>query len=236
MTSTLVVGASRGLGRGFVERLLTRGDQVIATTRNEADADVLHTIASSLGANNRLETLSCDVAIADSRSALAEALDGRAIHTLIHNAGIYGPKGICMGELPETDWKRVLHVNTIAPILTAQALLPQLRAGATKGGAKVAFLTSLMGSITDNSSGGSYLYRSAKAGLNAAARSLAIDLAPDEISVLLLHPGWVQTDMGGIAAPLEIGESVAGMLARIDNLSLSDSGSFVNWSGKSLPW
>lgn len=236
MSSTLVVGASRGLGRGFVQQLLARGEQVIATTRSEADADALQAMAESLGATDRLETLGCDVAIEASRASLAEALDGRAIHTLIHNAGIYGPKGVGIGELPEAAWQEVLHIDTIAPILTAQALLPQLRSGAADGGAKVAFLTSLMGSVADNSSGGSYLYRSAKAGLNAAARSLSIDLAGDDIAVLLLHPGWVQTDMGGSAAPLQIEESVAGMLTRIDALTLSESGKFVNWSGKSMPW
>ncbi|MAW59352.1 MAG: short-chain dehydrogenase [Planctomycetes bacterium] len=237
MTSSLVIGASRGLGRGFVEQLLAREGQVLATVRREEDAEVLHALAEAAEAGDRLETFFCDVADPESRAGLAAALEGRAIHTLIHNAGVYGPRAPQLGELPEADWQQVLHIDTVAPVLTAEALLPQLRAAAQQGGpVKLAFLTSLMGSIADNGSGGSYLYRSAKAGLNAAARSLSIDLAPDGISVLLLHPGWVQTDMGGSSAPLQIEESVAGMLARIEALRPADSGSFVDWSGKSLPW
>lgn len=236
MNSTLVVGASRGLGRGFVQQLLARGEHVIATTRKSSDSDALHALAAELGAADRLESFSCDVSLATSRAELAHDLQGRVIQTVIHNAGIYGPKGLEIGELPEQEWQEVLQVDTVAPILTAQALLPQLRAAAGLGAAKIAFLTSLMGSVSDNGSGGSYLYRSAKAGLNAAARSLSIDLASENIAVLLLHPGWVQTDMGGGAAPLQIEESVAGMLAQIDALTLADSGSFVDWSGKALPW
>ena len=93
-----------------------------------------------------------------------------------------------------------------------------------------------MGSIADNGSGGSYLYRSAKAGLNAAVRSLAIDLKDDAIPILLLHPGWVKTDMGGSSAPLEIEESVRGMITQIRNLDMSTTGSFVEWNGAVIPW
>lgn len=131
----------------------------------------------------------------------------------------------------------MLHIDTVAPLLVAQELLPNLRAAAQANGlAKIAFLSSKMGSIGDNGSGGSYMYRSAKAGLNAAARSLSIDLATEHIAVRLLHPGWVATDMGGASAPLQIDESVAGMLQQIDALELASSGSFVDWSGAAIPW
>lgn len=237
MSTTLVVGASRGLGRGFVEQLLARGEQVIATVRKSEDAAALQMHALETGTTDQFETLRLDVADAGSRAKFAEFLDGRAIDTYIHNAGIYGPKGLGPGELPEAMWQEVLHVDTIAPLMVAQDLLPNLRAAAQAHGlAKIAFLTSKMGSIGDNGSGGSYLYRSAKAGLNAAARSLAIDLAAEKIAVRLLHPGWVATDMGGASAPLQIDASVAGMLQQIDALDASNSGSFVDWSGAAIPW
>lgn len=240
MATTLVIGASRGLGRGFVEQLLQAGEHVLATTRRAEDDASLHARAEELGAAKSLETFTLDVASAASRRAFLQQLGQRPLDTVIHNAGIYGPRAAALGELPEEAWQEVLHVDTIAPLLMAQELIPHLRAAAAAqapgGFARIAFLTSLMGSIADNGSGGSYLYRSAKAGLNAAAKSLALDLAPDRIAVLLLHPGWVQTDMGSAAAPLQIDESVAGMLARIGELTPDSSGTFVDWSGRRLPW
>lgn len=239
MLPTLVIGASRGLGRGFVEQLLARGESVYATTRRPQDAEALVELAAGLGgdAPTRLRTFELDVADPASREAFFVALGEQPIGTVIYNAGIYGPRGLAPGELPEQEWLEVLHVDTVAPLMVAQGLLPHLRAAATTGTTvKLAFLTSLMGSIADNGSGGSYLYRSAKAGLNAAVRSLALDLAEDDIAVRLLHPGWVRTDMGGAQAPLDIDTSVAGMLARIDELDASLSGTFVDWSGSSLPW
>lgn len=237
MSTTLIVGASRGLGRGFVEQLLARGEHVIATVRKPDDAVALQMHAVETGTTDQFETLRLDVADATSRSRFVEWIGDRPIDTYIHNAGIYGPKGLGPGELPEAMWQEVLHVDTVAPLLVAQELLPNLRAAAQCNGlAKIAFLTSKMGSIGDNGSGGSYLYRSAKAGLNAAARSLSIDLAPEQIAVVMLHPGWVATDMGGASAPLQIDASVAGMLQQLDKLDMSKSGCFVDWSGAAIPW
>lgn len=231
MRTSLVVGASRGLGRGFVEQLLARGDHVLATVRSESDAEALSALPNQGG---RLEIMALDVADADSRSGFAAELSDRPIDLLIHNAGIYGTKGLTVGELPEEEWLEVLHVNSVAPLLVAQALLPNLRAA--QGPAKIAFLTSKMGSIGDNGSGGSYQYRSSKAALNAAGFSLSLDLASDGIAVVLLHPGWVATDMGGDNAPLGVQQSVEGMLARIDETELATSGRFVDYAGESIPW
>lgn len=237
MSTTLIVGASRGLGRGFVQQLLARGEHVIATVRKPEDAAALQMHALETGTTDQFETLRLDVGDATSRAKFVEWIAGRSIDTYIHNAGIYGPKGLGPGELPEAMWQEVLHIDTVAPLLVAQALLPNLRAAAQANGlAKIVFLSSKMGSIGDNGSGGSYLYRSAKAGLNAAARSLSIDLAADQVAVLLMHPGWVATDMGGASAPLQIEESVAGMLQQVDGLKLASSGSFVDWSGAVIPW
>jgi NAD(P)-dependent dehydrogenase (short-subunit alcohol dehydrogenase family) len=237
MSTTLIVGASRGLGRGFVQQLLARGEQVIATVRKSEDSAALQMHALETGTTDQFETLQLEVGDPRSRARFVEWLEGRPIDTYIHNAGIYGPKGLGPGELPEAMWQEVLHIDTVAPLLVAQELLPNLRAAAqVKGFAKIAFLTSKMGSIGDNGSGGSYLYRSAKAGLNAAARSLSIDLAHERIAVLLMHPGWVATDMGGASAPLQIDESIAGMLQQLDALDSASSGRFVDWSGAAIPW
>lgn len=233
MKDVLVIGANRGLGLGFVEALLARGCHVVATVREPMHAGML----TKRAAVEPLEILALDVGKADSRERFHRDMASRKIDTVIHNAGIYGPRGLQAGELTEDAWMEVLHIDTVAPLLTAQGLLPQMRASATAGKkTSFHFLTSLMGSIGDNGSGGSYLYRSAKAGLNAAVRSLSLDLASEDIAVQLLHPGWVRTGMGGERAPLEIKESVAGMIERIDELTLPQSGRFVDYSGKALPW
>lgn len=233
MKDVLVIGANRGLGLGFVEALLARGCRVVATVREPMHAGML----TKRAATEPLEILALDVGKAESRERFHRDMGPRKIDTVIHNAGIYGPRGLQAGELPEDAWMEVLHIDTVAPLLTAQGLLPQMRASASAGKkTSFHFLTSLMGSVGDNGSGGSYLYRSAKAGLNAAVRSLSIDLASDDIAVQLLHPGWVRTGMGGENAPVDILTSVAGMIERIDELSLAESGRFVDYTGKALPW
>ena len=206
METVLVIGANRGLGFGFVQSLLDRKHfDVIATARDLEGSEKL----TALQDHPNLTLLELDVSKEDSRKDFVDALNQKPLDWVIYNAGIYGPHGLAIGELPEHEWRKVLHVDTVAPLLVAQALLPHLRADRP---GRMAFLSSRMGSIADNGSGGSYLYRSAKAGLNAAVRSLAIDLKDDGIPILLLHPGWVQTDMGGANAPLQIADSVRGMI------------------------
>lgn len=230
METVLVIGASRGIGLGFVRSLLDRKVyQVHATARDLATSEDL----TALAANPALHLHQLDVVQADSREDFIDKLDRLPLDLVIHNAGIHGPHGLSIGELPEREWQKVLHVDTIAPLLLAQALLPNLNRA---GPGRIVFLSSRMGSIDDNESGGSYLYRSAKAGLNAAVRSLAIDLKREGIAVLLLHPGWVRTRMGGATAPLSVEESVRGMLEQIRALDLEHSGRFVDWSGAEIPW
>jgi len=233
MKKVLVVGANRGLRLGFTEALLSRGYEVVATVREPLHAALLEKMA----AEAPLDILQLDVACADSRRRFFRAMTARKIDTVIHNAGIYGPRGVIAGELPEKAWMEVLHVDTVAPLMVVQGLLPQLRQNAAAAHpTAIHFLTSRMGSIADNGSGGNYLYRSAKAGLNAAVRSLALDLAGDGIRVQLLHPGWVQTGMGGEQAPLTVQESVEGLLERCAELEMADSGRFVDWTGAEIPW
>lgn len=230
MERVLVIGGSRGLGLGFAQSLLDREIyEVHLTARDLVHNDDL----ADLAHHPRLHQHSLDVACADSRADFRDNLDGLPLDLVIHNAGIYGPHGLQIGELPEQEWQKVLHVDTVAPILMAQALHKNLKRGSNP---RIAFLTSRMGSIADNGSGGSYLYRSAKAGLNAAVRSLTLDWQADGIATVLLHPGWVRTRMGGETAPLGIEESVRGMLERIRETNLQNSGRFVDWSGEEIPW
>ena len=233
MGPVVLIGASRGLGLGFLQQLCADGVEVIATVRRQEDLDRLASLDLTPAPTLHL----LDVADAQSREGFLEAMRSRTFDTLIHNAGIYGPRSLQPGDLAEETWMEVLQVDTIAPLLIAQGLLPQLRAAQAEGRrASLHFLTSRMGSIVDNGSGGCYFYRSAKAGLNAAVRSLSIDLHPEGIPVQLLHPGWVQTAMGGDHAPLSVVESVVGMLQRIGELDLDHSGRFVDWSGEEIPF
>jgi NAD(P)-dependent dehydrogenase (short-subunit alcohol dehydrogenase family) len=164
---------------------------------------------------------------------LAAELQDTAIDVLINNAGIYGGPHHGFGQLDYTAWTKTLTINTQAPVKMAEAFLPHLKRGDKK---LLVSISSQMGSITDNSSGGSILYRTSKAALNAAMKSIAIDLEDQGIGVLVLHPGWVKTDMGGPNALIEAQESVTGMCRVIERFTLAQSGSFLKYDGSTLPW
>lgn len=229
MATVLVTGANRGLGFEFVRQLVDRGDEVIATRRGGAAAGEL----DALGDAGNLRVLELDVRDGDSIAGFARRLDGRAIDILINNAGVYGPRGAAFGELDGGSWAEVIGVNSIAPMLLAQKLLPNLRGD---GARKLVFITSKMGSIADNRGGGSYIYRSSKSALNAAVKSLAVDLAGENFVSLLLHPGWVRTDMGGPNALIDTATSVGGMLRVIDRAGPAESGGFFAYDGAVIPW
>jgi NAD(P)-dependent dehydrogenase (short-subunit alcohol dehydrogenase family) len=231
MPSAVLIGANRGLGLGFAKNLLRAGYDLHATVRDPNACSELMQLGESCP--QQLHVYPFEVTNAESRRHFVDTLAISQIDLLIHNAGIYGPPKVPLGTIDEETWKQVLWVDTVAPLLLVQDLLPRLRAA---DAAKIALLTSKVGSIADNDYGACYFYRSAKAGLNAAGRSLAIDLTPEGISVILLHPGWVRTDMGGEAAPLEVPESVAGMLQQIEQLSIQTTGRFVDYSGAHIPW
>lgn len=226
MPTVLITGANRGLGLEFARQYVADGWRVIATCRDPAKAEGLRSLGSAV------EIHALDVADFTAIGHLAQTLDEQPIDLLIANAGVIGSDRN-LGDLTGERWMQTLRVNTVAPILLAQALLPSLRAGAGK---TAVFLTSLMGSIDDNGSGRYYDYRSSKAGLNAAVKSLAIDLKGDGITAIVIHPGWVKTDMGGAGAPLEAPASVGNMRKTIAKLKQSDSGRFFNHDGKELRW
>jgi NAD(P)-dependent dehydrogenase (short-subunit alcohol dehydrogenase family) len=226
----LVTGAARGLGLEFCRQLASRGDRVIACPRREGESD-LEALATAHP--DRVRILPVDVADPAAVRAGADALGDAAIDVLVSNAGVY-PDGGSAGKGFDRDAiETAVRVNAIAPLELASALLPALRRGR---GRKIAHVTSLMGSIADNTSGGSYAYRISKAALNMATRNLAHELAGDRFAVLALHPGWVKTRMGGSAAPLEASASVEGMLRVIDGAGPDRTGSFLAWDGRELPW
>lgn len=221
----VVTGANRGIGLEMVRQLLARGDAVEATARVPEAATALMELAS-----DRLRIHRCDVQSDESVRALRIA----EVDVLINNAGVMQP--FSASGLEEMDLRAALEtldVNALGAIRVTRALLPQLRRGK---GRKIVHISSDMGSIGENERGGAYAYRMSKAALNMAARSMALDLRADGIVCVAMHPGWVQTDMGGPRAPTTVEESVTGMLTVIDGLSLAQSGTFLDYRGATHHW
>jgi len=230
MATILITGTNRGIGLEFTRQYLARGDRVIATCRNIETADELKQLQSS---HNELEIRQLDVASAESMQEFVQQLAGTSLDIFINNAGVYGPPNVKFGEVDAQVWASVLQVNSIAPLILSQLLMPNLRQGKDK---KLLYLTSKMGSIGDNAGGGSYIYRSSKTALNSVIKSLAIDLAAEGFSAAVLHPGWVLTDMGGPNALIDTKTSVTGMLKVVDGLDSQSSGSFFNYDGSIIAW
>ena len=226
MATVLITGASRGLGLEFCKQYAAEDWQVLACCRNPDMAGELTDIP-------QVRVFPLDVSDFEQIDNLAAQLQDTAIDVLINNAGIYGGPHSGFGQLDYTAWTHTLTVNTQAPVKMAEVFLPHLKRGDKK---LLASISSQMGSIADNSSGGSILYRTSKAALNAAMKSLAIDLKDQEIGVLVLHPGWVKTDMGGPNALIKAQESIAGMRNVIARFTLAQSGSFLKYDGSTLPW
>jgi NAD(P)-dependent dehydrogenase (short-subunit alcohol dehydrogenase family) len=224
MPSVLISGASRGIGLEFARQYKAAGWHVIATCRAPKKAAAL----AALG----VEVHALDVADINAIGQLARGLKGVPLDVLINNAGLYGEHDT-LGRLDAEEWQRIMLVNAIAPLKVAEAFLPAIEAGGRK---IMVFLTSQMGSIASIQSGGAYSYRSSKAALNAGARTLAMDVKSRGIAVVVLHPGWVRTDMGGRGAPISPEASVTGLRRVIDSVTPARSGSFFDYTGQRLPW
>ena len=220
MSRVLVTGANRGIGLELVRLCAGRGDEVVAVCR--APSEELERLGVRVEAG-------IDLASDDAAAALAARLAGVALDRLILNAGILGR--VTLDDLDVESIRRQFEVNALAPLRLVAALLPNLPRGA-----RIALITSRMGSIADNTSGGAYGYRMSKAALNMAGVSLAHDLAPRGIAVGIYHPGYVRTRMTGGTGHLEPAESAALLLARIDELTPDTSGTFWHASGERLPW
>jgi NAD(P)-dependent dehydrogenase (short-subunit alcohol dehydrogenase family) len=226
MPTVLITGASRGIGLEFVRQYAVEGWRVHAACRDPDKARDLKAIKGDV----RVHPL--DVTDETQIGGLAKSLAGEPIDVLINNAGIY-PVRDSFGKTDVEAWMRTLRTNTIAPVCVAEAFIPHLEGGQRK---MIVNITSRMGSIAENTSGGSYAYRSSKAALNMAAKSMSIDLRGRGITIVVFHPGWVQTDMGGSSAPVTPGNSVSGMRAKIASLTAADSGSFFSYDGHPIAW
>lgn len=231
MKTVLITGANRGIGLKFVEYFCQQNWQVYATYRDEH-----HALLDKTTQYNHLTLLKVDVSDPASIAKLKLSMTGITLNLLINNAGAYGPSDHNFGHTETAQieqWQQILTVNSISPLLVTEALSKNLQFGTPS---KVAFITSKMGSIEDNGSGGSYMYRSSKAALNSVVKSLSIDLKKFDISVVALHPGWVQTRMGGDNALIDTKTSVEGMVKVIDNLTPDTTGEFFDYAGNSVPW
>jgi NAD(P)-dependent dehydrogenase (short-subunit alcohol dehydrogenase family) len=226
----LITGANRGIGLELTQQFAEDGWQVLACCRNPADAGQLQALRER---GLAIELHALDVTDYEQMATLAGQLANRPIDVLLNNAGIYGSKGIGFGEVDAKEWRQVLEVNTIAPLMLVQAFVEQVAASQQK---LVAVISSKVGSIADNSSGGSYIYRSSKTAVNQVVKSLSIDLAGRDITVISLHPGWVQTDMGGPNAEIGTDESVSGLKSILQSAGLAQSGQFIEFNGNSIPW
>ncbi len=220
MSTVLITGANRGIGLALTHAYIARGDTVIGVCRTASDA------LKQTGAEV-IENV--DVTSEEGVTNLAEAIRGRDIDVLINNAGILRKSSL--DDLDFEQMRAQFEVNAMGPLRVVSALRSNL-----KKGSKIALITSRMGSIADNGSGGGYGYRMSKCALNAAGKSLSIDLKDEGIAVALLHPGWVNTEMVNFNGLIEPEESAAGLLQRIDELTLENSGGFWHSNGDALPW
>jgi NAD(P)-dependent dehydrogenase (short-subunit alcohol dehydrogenase family) len=222
MSSALVIGASRGIGREFVRQLRDAGWQVQATARDDRALDDL----KAAGAN----PIKVDVTQLQSLSALGWALDGVKLDLALYVAGVYGPETGASESPTQAEFERVMHAN----VLGAMQVLPMVAPAVEAAHGQFAFISSGMGSIADAQSSDHWLYRASKAALNMAVRSAVMDYP--KATLLTVSPGWVRTDMGGPAAPLSVTDSVSGMLRALSTLTQGDTGSFVDHNGRVLPW
>ncbi|KZN34299.1 SDR family oxidoreductase [Pseudoalteromonas luteoviolacea] len=232
MARVIVTGANRGIGLALTELYLANGWQVLATVRDPSSAEALIKL-SEQEASGSLAIYELDVVNYQQVNALARTLADVPIDVIINNAGLYGPKGYGFGNCDVEAWREVMEVNAIAPAKLAEAFYRNLQLGEKK---IFAALSSRVGSHTENTKGGGYIYRSSKAALNSVVKSLSNDLHADGIKTVALHPGWVKTEMGGPNALITAQESAIGLKSVIDNLTDNESGSFISYDGSKIPW
>lgn len=218
----LVIGASRGLGREFVEQYLADGAHVTATARRPEDVAALE----ALGA----DAFPLDVTDATSASGIAWRVDNAGFDVAIVNAGVYGPRTSGLDTPTEADFDQVMHTNLLGPM----RVIPQL-VDAFGRGAKLAVLSSRMGSMGVRAGSDGWLYRASKAALNSVLKDVSLQFA-GKATCIAFHPGWVQTDMGGAGAALTPRQSVADMRSTLAALTPAQNGSFLNHDGSAIPW
>ena len=225
MTPVLISGANRGIGLEFARQYAANGAEVIAGARDPDGATALKAIRG-------VQVLALDVADDTSVAAFQKAVGERPIDILIANAGVYGGRGQSLGSLDFDGWLDVFQVNSLGPMRLAQAFLPNLKMGSDK---KLVAITSQLGSTAQHG-GDMFVYRASKAALNNAWAGLAVALMGDGVVCLPLHPGWVQTDMGGQHAAITPEQSVDGLRAVISAAGAAQSGHVASYDGSALPW
>ncbi len=231
MTNTiLITGSNRGIGLELCKQYAKDNWQVHACCRNPQTANELNSLAEN---HHNITIHQLDVADTQQIKKLATQLENTAIDILFNNAGVYGQKDAWFGNTDEEKWLHCFQINTIAPMKMIEHFIQQIAASEYK---TIATMSSKMGSMADNGSGGSYVYRSSKAAVNAVMVSAAIDLKPQNIKVAILHPGWVKTNMGGPNAEISTVECVNHLRDILKNLSLETSGRFFDIDGSIIPW
>jgi len=220
--NVLIVGASRGLGLEFVRQYRAAGARVIATARDDAGEQRI----AELGA----KPLKLDVADAASVSGLAWQIDGDRFDVVVINAGVFGPRADALQTPTEADFDAVMRTNVLGPM----RVLPQI-ADNLADGARVALISSRMGSIGLRTSASGWLYRASKAAVNSVMKDASLALAA-KATVISFHPGWVRTDMGGSGADIDAPTSIAGMRTVLASVKPADTGSFFNFDGQRLDW
>lgn len=227
MPTILITGAGRGLGLEFSRQYAADGWKVIATCRDPAAAKDLKEMEGDV----HIHPL--DVTDHSAVDTLARKLRREAIDVLLNNAGVHGPRPSRLGGIGYDAWPGLFEINAMAPLKVCESFIDHVVAGDLK---IMAAISSRMGSLVDNNSGGSFIYRSSKAALNAVMKSVSVDLAGRGITTIVLHPGWVRTDMGGPSALIGADESVSGLRQVIAGLKPSDNGKFFNHEGAEIPW
>jgi NAD(P)-dependent dehydrogenase (short-subunit alcohol dehydrogenase family) len=236
MKNILITGSSRGLGLEFTRQYLEKGDNVIASCRKPEKANDLQNLKERFPEN--LTIVQLDVTSEEDRNRIFKQVktDFGSLDVLINNAGIIsGEEGkiFNLGEVYKEDFTKVFLVNSIAPLLMSEKLLPLLEKGDKS---KIVNITSLNGCITKRSVGGKYSYCTSKAALNMITKILSNDLQDKGIIALAIHPGWIKTDMGGPNAPQEKEEPISMIIDLIEKTSISHSGKFLDWKGNDIPW
>ena len=226
--TVFITGANRGLGLEFVKEFSENDYEVIATCRDPNSSSDLSALAKS---NFKIQLHQLDVSNTKNIQDLSIHLKNKPIDILINNAGIY--RSGSFNSVNKDSWVESFITNTIGPYEVIEYFLPNVLQGREK---KVISITSKMGSIDDNTSGGSYIYRSSKTALNSMMRSLTHDLKTHDIATMTLHPGWVRTDMGGPGGWIDVKESVSGMIDQILNLSIQNTGRYIDYDGNPIKW
>ncbi|KAF7729889.1 hypothetical protein EC973_003623 [Apophysomyces ossiformis] len=229
----LITGASRGLGLEFVKQLSVSGHTVIATARAPEQADELQLLAKE---NKNIHIVALDTTNNESLKAAVKTVDEitpNGVDILINNSGVAGQRNVHAENTTAQDYLNVFQTNVVGTSNVTQAFLPILHRRNTR---YIVNISSILGSIANTTGGNQSAYRVSKAAENMLSRVLASQLKKDNFIVVAIHPGWVQTDMGGKEAPLTARESIAGMLKQIENLKPEQNGTFFDYEGKILPW